>query len=77
MEKPNIEKYTYSTGELKSPVEYIEALELYLNHLEAENKQLTIQRVRVWLVAFFDTISTDEFELDNTETIVDRFLSGN
>tara|TARA_R110000803_G_scaffold131141_6_gene198440 strand:- start:10101 stop:10235 length:135 start_codon:yes stop_codon:yes gene_type:complete len=43
MKKPNIKNYTYTTGELKSPIEYIEALELYVNHLEAENKQLTTQ----------------------------------
>ncbi len=43
-------------------------------------KKLTLTDVsqqRELLIAFFNTITTDEFELDDAETIVDRYLFSN
>ena len=51
-----------------------------LRRLEDRINELTIPVVsqqRELLIAFFNTITTDEFELDDAETIVDRYLFSN
>ncbi len=51
-----------------------------LRRLEDRINELTIPVVsqqRELLIAFFNTITTDEFELDDAETIVDKYLFSN
>ena len=44
MEKPNIKDYQYSNGELKDPIEYVEALESYIEFKERDFKKMLLER---------------------------------
>ncbi len=47
MEKPNIEDYKYSNGDIKDLTEYTEQLEKYVEYLETKDENLTISDDRI------------------------------